>query len=196
MRICSFFAALLVSSSLIAAEFQLPDFVLGTAQTTLKADPATKTSLTLFETKASVDPQWTEDKLTAVALNFYQGTDYTEFRQKFAELQQGLHIKVGSLAWVSPEATTDTTQSPEQQLALLDQVMKTAPDTADSYKQSHLANANLVLDFQPKPQPDNCRLHLQLSFSSISGEYSVILFVDEKSAAERTAAAVVNLEAL
>jgi hypothetical protein len=51
-----------------------------------------------------------------------------------------------------------------------------------------------MLDFQPEPQPDNSRLHLQIRFSSINNEYMLVLFVDEKAAA-RTAAAIINLEA-
>lgn len=195
MRIFSFCAITLFSASLMAADFQLPDFVLGSTKTGLKDEVLAKTSLTLFEAQATVETQWAEDKLQAVLLTYYQGTDYAELKRKFSGLQQQFITAFGALVWVSSEATPNTTQTTEQQLALLDQVMQTAPQMAAGYRQSHLAHSNLILDFQPSPQPDNNRLHLQIRFSSISGEYSLILFVDEKTTAERTAAAVVNLEA-
>lgn len=195
MRIFSFFAITLFSASLMAADFQLPDLVLGSTKSELKGEVLAKTSLTLFEAQAIVETQWAEDKLQAVLLTYYQGTDYTELRRKFSALQQQFITAFGTLAWVSSEATPDTTQTIEQQLALVDQVMQTAPELAAGYRQSHLAHSNLILDFQPSPQPDNNRLHLQIRFSSINGEFKLMLFVDEKTAAERTAAAVVNLEA-
>lgn len=196
MRLFSFLAMMAFSPVLAAADFQVSDYSLGSAKADLKAEILSKTTVTLFEADAKVETQWTEDKLTAVQLSFYQGTDYEILRQKTSQLLTQLSSQFGTVVWVSPEADTAATQTTEQQLGLLEQVMKTAPGTAAAYKQSHLAHTDLVLDFQPNPQPDNSRLHLQISFSSLSGEYSLLLFVDEKTSAERTAAAVVHLEAL
>ncbi|RVT46131.1 hypothetical protein EMM73_10540 [Rheinheimera sediminis] len=195
MRILCFFAVTLFSASVLATDFQITDFVLGSKKADLNAEVLSKTSLTLFEAQATVETQWTGDRLQAVLLTYYQGQDYVELRRKFSALQQQFITVFGSLTWVSSEVRADATQTPEQQLALLDQVMQTAPEITEGYRQSHLANSTLTLDFQPELQPANSRLHLQVSFSSTAGEYSLIVFVDEKTTAERTAAAVVNLEA-
>jgi hypothetical protein len=195
MRIFSFLAMIAFSPALAAADFQVSDYSLGSAKADLKADLLSKTTVTLFEADAKVETQWTEDKLTAVQLSFYQGADYEILKQKTSQLLTQLSSQFGTVVWVSPEADTAATQTTEQQLGLLEQVMKAAPGTAAAYKQSHLAHTDLILDFQLNPQPDNSRLHLQISFSSLSGEYSLLLFVDEKTSAERTAEAVVNLEA-
>jgi hypothetical protein len=195
MRIFSFFVMTLFSFSLLAADFQLAELSLGAKKADIKAETLATTHLTLFEAEAKVEMVWTEDQLTAVLLNFYQGSDYPQLKQKFSALQQQLTANFGAVSWISPDTEPTESISPEQQLHLLEQVMKNAAETAATYKKSHLANSTLVLDFQPTPQPDNSRLHLQLSYSSISGEYSLILFVDEKTAAARTATAIVNLEA-
>lgn len=195
MRIFYFLAITLFCSPVIAADFQLPDFVLGTKKTDMKAESLAKTSMTLFAAEAVIETEWADDKLKALSLHFYQGVDYKELRQSFSQLQQQLITAFGALVWVSAETTADSTQTPEQQLALLDQLMATAVQTTAGYRQSHLANSTLVMDFQPAPQPDNNRLHLQVSFSSLTDEYRLILFIDDKTAPERTAPAVINLEA-
>lgn len=195
MRLFSFLAIMAFSPVIMAADFQVSDYKLGSAKADLKAEILNKTTVHLFEADAKVETQWTENKLAALQLSFYQGADYEILRQKTSQLLAQLNSQFGAVVWVSPEADTATTQSTEQQLGLLDQVMKTASDIAADYKKSHLAHTNLILDFQPNPQPDNSRLHLQISFSSLSGDYSLLLFVDEKTSAERTATAVVNLEA-
>lgn len=195
MRIFSFFVVTLFSFSLLAADFQLGELALGAKKADIKAETLATTNLTLFEADAKVEMVWTEDQLTSVLLSFYQGSDYPQLKQKFSDLQQKLTANFGAVNWISADTEPTESTSLELQLNLLEQVMKNAAETAATYKQSHLANSNLVLDFQPTPQPDNSRLHLQLRYSSISGEYSLILFVDEKTAAARTAIAIVNLEA-
>ena len=99
------------------------------------------------------------------------------------------------MVWVSSEMKPEANQSLEQQLTMLDQVMAKAAETAAGYKQSHLANSTFVLDFQPLPQPDNLRIHLAISYSSLKAEYALDLFFDERTTAERTASGIVNLEA-
>lgn len=195
MRLFSFLTMMLFSSALTAAEFQLPDFALGTAKAEMKAEVLAKTSVTVFETEAKIDTVWADDKLAAVQLTFYHGADYPTLRQKTTVLLQQLTTEFGAISWVSAEANPASAVTPEQQLELLDQVMKTAAETVAGYKQSHLANSTLVLDFQPTPQPDNSRLHLTISYSSISAEYRLELFIDDKKAPERTSGAIVNLEA-
>jgi hypothetical protein len=183
------------SSPALAVDFQLPDYVLGKAKTELSPEVLAKPSVNLFSADAKIELQWTEDKLAAVQLTYYQGTDYEVLKQKASLLLQQLSSQFGAIGWVSPEADSSATQTLEQQLGLLDQVMKTAPETAANYKQSHLANSTLVLDFQPTPQPDNSRLHLQISYSSFASEYSMVMFIDDPKAEARTAVAIVNLEA-
>lgn len=195
MRVFSFLAMMAFNTAVMAADFQIPDYVLGTEKANLKPEVLSKTTLSLFEADAKVETEWVDGKLTAVQLNFYQGANYEILKQKTSQLFAQLSTQFGAVVWVSPEADSTATQTTEQQLGLLDQVMKTAPEIAAGYKQSHLANTNLILDFKPEPQPDNSRLHLQISFSSINNEYNLIVFVDEKTAAERTAKAVVNLDA-
>lgn len=195
MQLFIFFVFMVVSLQLKAAEFQLPGYQLGMAKTAVKADVPEQTSLRVFEADAQTELQWQDDKLVAVQLSFYQGPDYATLRQKADLLLQQLYSQFGAVLWVSSEASPEATQSQEQQLALLDQVLKTAAETAAGYKQSHLANSTLVLDFQPSPQPDNSRLHLQVSFSSFDNNYKLVLFIDETAAAPRTANAIVNLEA-
>lgn len=194
MRLLSFLVMMAFNPLVIAADFQVADYVLGTEKTNLKAELPAKTTVTLFEADAKVETQWTDDKLTSVQLSFYQGDNYGILKQKTSQLLTQLNSQFGAVVWVSPEADTAATQTTEQQLGLLEQVMKSAPETAAGYKTSHLANTQLMLDFQPEPQPDNSRLHLQISFSSINGEYMLVLFVDEKAAVARTAAAIINLE--
>ncbi|WP_127020789.1 hypothetical protein [Rheinheimera mangrovi] len=195
MRVFSFVAMLAFSPALLAADFQVDAYVLGAAKASLSAELQNEKTVTLFEAAAKVETQWTEDKLSALQLNYYQGPDYTLLQQKTSLLLTQLSSKFGAVAWVSSETDATTVQSTEQHLGIVEQVMKTADKISADYKTSHLANTRLVLDFQPEPQPDNSRLHLQISYSSISSEYSLMLFVDEKTAVERTATAVVNLEA-
>lgn len=195
MRLLSFLTIMVFNPLVMAADFQVADYVLGSAKADLKTELVAKTTVTLFETDAKIATQWTDDKLAAVQLSFYQGDDYEILRQKTSQLLTQLSSQFGTVVWVSPEADTAATQTTEQQLDLLEQVMKSATETAAAYKTSHLAHTNLMLDFQPEPQPDNSRLHLQISFSSIDNEYMLVLFVDEKAAAARTAAAIINLEA-
>jgi hypothetical protein len=195
MRVFSFVAMLAFSPALLAADFQVDAYVLGAAKGSLSAELQNEKTVTLFEAAAKVETQWTEDKLSALQLNYYQGPDYTLLQQKTSLLLTQLSSTFGAVAWVSSETDATTVQSTEQHLGIVEQVMKTADKISADYKTSHLANTRLVLDFQPEPQPDNSRLHLQISYSSISSEYSLMLFVDEKTAVERTATAVVNLEA-
>lgn len=195
MRVFSFVAMLAFSPALLAADFQVDAYVLGAAKASLSAELQNEKTVTLFEAAAKVETQWTEDKLSALQLNYYQGPDYTLLQQKTSLLLTQLSSTFGAVAWVSSETDATTVQSTEQHLGIVEQVMKTADKISADYKTSHLANTRLVLDFQPEPQPDNSRLHLQISYSSISSEYSLMLFVDEKTAVERTATAVVNLEA-
>lgn len=195
MRGFSFLLMLVFSPVVLAADFQVDAYTLGTEKASLSAELLNKTTVTLFEAEAKVETQWTDDKLSSVQLNFYQGTDYSALHQKASQLFSQLSARFGAVVWVSPATDTASPQNTEQHLAMLDQVMKTALNVSAEYKKSHLAHTNLVLDFQPEPQPDNSRVHLQISFSSVSAEYSLVVFVDEKTAAERTATAVVNLEA-
>lgn len=195
MRVFSFVAMLAFSPALLAADFQVDAYVLGAAKASLSAELQNEKTVTLFEAAAKVETQWTEDKLSALQLNYYQGPDYILLQQKTSLLLTQLSSTFGAVAWVSSETDATTVQSTEQHLGIVEQVMKTADKISADYKTSHLANTRLVLDFQPEPQPDNSRLHLQISYSSISSEYSLMLFVDEKTAVERTATAVVNLEA-
>ena len=196
MRVFSFLAMLVFSPVVLAADFQVDAYALGTEKASLSAELLNKTTVTLFDAEAKLETQWTEDKLSAVQLNFYQGTDYSALQQKASQLFSQLSARFGAVLWVSPETDTAATQTTEQHLGIVEQVMKTAAKISAEYKKSHSAHTYLMLDFQPEPQPDNSRLHLQISFSSISAEYSLVLFVDEKTAAERTATAVVNLEAI
>jgi hypothetical protein len=195
MRVFSFVAMLAFSPALLAADFQVDAYVLGAAKASLSAELQNEKTVTLFEAAAKVETQWTEDKLSALQLNYYQDSDYTLLQQKTSLLLTQLSSTFGAVAWVSSETDATTVQSTEQHLGIVEQVMKTADKISADYKTSHLANTRLVLDFQPEPQPDNSRLHLKISYSSISSEYSLMLFVDEKTAVERTATAVVNLEA-
>lgn len=195
MRFLTFLVCAFFHSYLIAADFQLPDYVLGTAKADIKAEVLAKTTVTLFEADAEISPLWVEDKLVAVQLSFYKGADYVALRQKVSQLLQQLSLQFGAVVWVSSEASPEANMTLEKQLDLLDQVLKTAVETAAGYKQSHLANSTLVLDFQPAPQPDNVRLHLAVSYSSLHGDYALDLFIDEKTAQERTASGIVNLEA-
>lgn len=195
MRLVCLFSLCVLSFRAWSVDFQLPDYVLGKTKAELSAEALNTTSISLFGAEAQLAPQWAEDKLAAVQLSYYQGSDYEVLKQKASLLLEQLSAQFGAVIWVSPEADPSTTQTLEQQLGLLEQVMKTAPETAVNYKQSHLANSTLVLDFQPTPQADNSRLHLQISFSSFDNEYSLTLFIDTPEAEARTAVAIVNLEA-
>jgi hypothetical protein len=195
MRVFSLFALMMFSSTTLAADFQLPDLALGSAKAEIKPEILNKTTVQLFQTDAKVEIQWAEDKIAALQLTFYQDADYEVLRQKTSSLLTQVSYQFGAVNWVSAEAGATSEQTLEQQLSLLDQVLKTAPQAAATYKQSHLANATMVLDFQPSPQPDNSRLHIQASYSALSNSYSLKLFIDEKTAAERTGFAIVNLEA-
>lgn len=189
---------MMFSGALLAADFQLPELALGTEKAQIKPEVLSQTKVQLFEADAQLEIQWAEDKIAALQLTFYQGTDFQLLRQKTSHLLTQIGVQFGSVVWLYAESEADAASAKtlEQQLALLDQVLKSAPEAAAGYKQSHLANSTFVLDFQPSPQPDNNRLHLQVSYSAMTNNYNLTLFIDNKTAPERTAFAIVNLEAI
>ncbi len=195
MRFLTCLLVIIFSSHLSAAEFQLPDYVLGTAKAEIKTEVLDKTSITLFGADAQLETQWTEDKLAALHLTYYRGADYKVLREKASRLLQQLTTQFGAVIWVSSESATPSQQTIEQQVGLIDQVLEKAAETSAGYRQSHLASTRLVLDFQPSPQPDNLRVHLSLSYVSLKDEYVLELFFDQSTAPERTATSIVNLEA-
>lgn len=102
MRLLSFLVMMAFNPLVIAADFQVADYVLCTAKTNLKAELLTKTTVTLFEADAKVETQWADDKLTSVQLNFYQGDNYEILRQKTSQLLTQLSSQFGAVVWVSP----------------------------------------------------------------------------------------------
>lgn len=190
------FAMTLFSASVMSADFQLPNYMLGVEKSTLTPEVLAQTKVSLFELDAAVSALWADNKLKSVELSFYQGKDYTALKQKTTQLLQQLTAKFGAVVLVLPNAELTSGITLEQQLEVLDQVMQTSAAKAAGYRQSHQANSIFVLDFQPASQPDNCRLHLAVTYSSVSDEYHLELFIDEKTAESRVAGSVINLEAL
>jgi hypothetical protein len=196
MRIFCFLALFMSHTATIATEFQLPGYALGSAKATLATEATEQNKVTLFQSEAKLTAVWTAEQLTALQLEFYQGADYSKLKEKTCLLLEQLNKEFGAVRWISADTEPVTDQNLQQQVQLLDEVMAKAAELSAEYNSSHLAQALLVLDFQPEPQPDNSRLHLQVAYSSATALYSLVLFIDQKTAPARTAPAVVNLEAL